>query len=335
MITKKQVAKQAGVSAATVTNVFNNAKPVSQEIRTKVMEAAQELGYFSKKTAEYVLVVNDASNPHNALILEGMTEAAQKYDAFVSMAVLGDKPERLCSQLISRQVNGVYFAIAQHEMNADIRETLENAGVCVASSWDDFVINFDSVTEKAIKYLADLGHERIAYLSGLSLQDPGNVRYNAFCRVMNKLSLPILPELMMDGIFPYETTLTTGYWAMKRLFERGADFTAVIALNDLMAIGAIRAIAEKGLSIPQDISVIGCDDIPIVEYTTPSLTTFRLPARKLGVRTVQNFIQRSRGLPFSSIPINLELVIRQSTGKANPVHPHTNSVFLPSVNERG
>jgi len=194
---------------------------------------------------------------------------------------------------------------------------LEDAGISATFSWNDFVIDFDSITEKMVQHLLDLGHTRIAYLSGISLKEEVNPRYAAFKRAMKKCNLEVDPALVVDGIYPYTTNMTSGYWSMKNILECTHDFTAVIALNDLMAIGAIRAINEANLSIPNDISIVGCDDIAMSEYVTPPLTTLKLPAKELGIRTVYNLMQRSKALDVSKVHINLEMVVRQTTAKAS------------------
>lgn len=323
MANRRDIAEYARVSTATVSNVFNNTKYVSPEIKSRVLEAAKSLNYVEKsyqvrrncQRREIVFVVNDASNPHHGQILEGMDEIAQKKDWVVTMMVIWPDVDEFCKMLVTRHVDAVFFSTFHHEINEKHIEMFRNAGVEVMYSWNNFLIDFDLMILKAVQYLTDLGHRRIAYLSGLPLQDQNNIRFRAYKNALRSSNLEYDPSICVDGIYPYETTVQSGYWAMKTKLESTIDFTAVIALNDLMAIGAMRAINERGLKIPEDISVIGCDDIPMAEYINPPLTTLKIPAKEIGNRTMYDVIQRVEGNKTVPLHLAMELIIRKSTGR--------------------
>ena len=324
MTNRRDIAKHANVSTATVSNVFNNTKYVSPEIRGRVLAAAKELNYsvnsrkgkYTSKTHEVVFVVNDATNPHHGKILEGMNETAQKHGYAVSMMMLGSNVDEFCRILIDRHIDAVFFSTYHHEITGRHLEQLKNGGVLVVRSWENFLIDFDNVLLKTVQHLAALGHRKIAYLSGLSVEDDSNVRYHAYCSAMEACGLEVDRNLVIDGIYPYETTVQSGYWAMKTRLDASLDFTAVIALNDLMAIGAMQAIHEKGLRIPDDISVVGCDDIPIAEFVNPALTTLRLPAKEMGNRTMYDIIQKIEHKETVPLHLVVDLIIRKSVGRA-------------------
>ena len=320
MATKKDVAIAANVSAATVSNVFNKSKNVSPEIRSHVLKVAAKIGYTEQFAREIVLLINDVTNPHYYQIFEGMNEAADRFGYFVSMLQLKGSPLDICQELIKRKVAAVFFAVAIDGSKSTIQKILQNAGIAVAFSWDDFVIDFDTIMNKTIQYLANLGHTKIAYLSGLPLNSSENQRYASFTKGMKQANLEVNQALVVDGIYPYIANMENGYWEMRSILDSASDFTAVIALNDLMAIGAIRAINEAGLSIPNDVSIVGCDNIPLAQYIAPPLTTLHFSAKELGQRTIYNLAQQLDGKTITKIHINLDLVIRSTTAQANTIN---------------
>jgi len=319
MPTTRDVANCANVSTATVSNVLNNTKYVSPEIRDRVMAAAKELQYLSKgteawkKKSEVVFAVYDVCNPHCGMVLDGLNEVAAANSMAVSLMKIWADKEAFCKMLIEQKV----LAVCQYELPESNLETLRNAGIIIESSWHGLVIDFDSIYDKAIKHLADLGHRRIVFLRGLSEKDSSNVRLASFEKAIQRYGLENDPTLIVNGIYPYETTSQSGYWATKARLKQKQDFTAVIALNDLMAIGAMSAIQEKGLSIPGDISVLGCDDIDLSAFVHPSLSTIRLPAGEIGKRTMYNIIQTMYGEKTQSVNLELQLIIRNSIGRAS------------------
>lgn len=328
MANRKDIALKANVSTATVTNVLNNSKYVSPETRRRVMDAARELQYpiekmrqtVMSKTQEIALVVNDTSNPHYSQIMDGMNEIAVQHNYAVSMMKLWSKADDFCDMLIDRHINGAFFSINHGELEQRHIDKLNAAGVHVANA--KCIIDYNGMMDKVIQYLADLGHRRIAYLSGLSIQDPYNTRYTAYLEAVRKAGLPQDASLTIDGVFPYDTTIRSGYWAMRSKLDAPLDFTAVIALNDLLALGAIKAITEKGLRIPEDISVIGCDDIMFSEFCNPPLTTLRIPAKVFGRQAMYDIIQSQLGEVPPPVHLAVELIIRKSSGRAGSL-PNT------------
>lgn len=334
MANRRDIALRAKVSTATVTNVFNNSKYVSPETRKRVLDAARELQYpvekmrqsFASKTKEVMLVVNDTSNPHYSQIMDGMNEIAAQQNYAVSMIKLWPKTDDFCDMLIDRHVSGAFFSINHGELEQWHIDKLNNAGVHVIAA--KCIIDYNSMMDKVIQYLVDLGHKRIAYLSGLSIQDPYNIRYTAYTDAIRKAGLPEDASLTIDGVFPYDTTIQSGYWAMRSKLDNPVDFTAVITLNDLLALGAIKAITEKGLRIPEDISVIGCDDSMFSEFCNPPLTTLRIPAKVIGRQAMYDLIQSQRGEEPPPVHLAIELIIRKSSGRAGAL-PDSSSRIRP------
>lgn len=316
MVSRKDVAIAAGVSQATVTNVFNRVKFVSPEIREKVMQAAAEVGYRDVSTMEFVLLVKDASNPYNGLLLSGMREAAIKYGAEVSMILVDNDADKVIEVLVKRKVAGIFSAISEDAIDQRMRKTLENSGIGFSSSWEDFRIDFQEAIDQMITYLFSMGHSRIAFLSGIPMKEESNIRFTSFCRAIEKKGGTVHKELLVDGVFPYATDMDSGYQAAKKLLLSGAKFTAIFAVNDLMALGASRALQEAGLSVPTDVSIVGCDNIRFGEYATPPLTTLDVSAKEMGRQIIYTLLQKSRGIDVQQIHIVPQLIVRKSTGSA-------------------
>ena len=316
MASRKDVALRAGVSQATVTNVFNRCKFVSPEIRSRVLQAAAEIGYDDVSAQEFVLLVKDADNPYNGMILSGMKEAAAKYGATVSLVLVDNDADKVISDLAKRKVAGVFSAIAEETIDLKLRDTLSNSGISVSFSWEDFYIEFQEAIDQLIAYLFSMGHSRIAYLSGIPMRKESNIRFASFCNAIERLGGTIHYELLIDGTFPYTTDVISGYQAAKKLLATGAKFTAVYAVNDLMALGASRAFREAGLSIPEDISVVGCDNIRFGEFATPPLTTLDVSAVEMGRQIIYMLLQKNNGTDTQKIHIVPQLVVRKSTGVA-------------------
>jgi LacI family transcriptional regulator len=169
----------------------------------------------------------------------------------------------------------------------------------------------------ALNHLKDLHHERIAFMKGNPVSSDSVDRWDAICKVAVELGINIDPELTVQ-IDADDPTPMLGYPFTKQLLAREKPFTAIFAYNDISAIGAIRAILEQGLRVPQDISILGFDDIPGAAFHTPSLTTVRQPLNRMGEVAAQTLLDRIEGKKEypSEIAIEPELVVRESTANA-------------------
>jgi LacI family transcriptional regulator len=169
----------------------------------------------------------------------------------------------------------------------------------------------------ALNHLKDLSHERVAFMKGNPVSSDAKERWEAICEVAAQIGMDIDPELTVQ-IDTDDPTPMLGYPFAKELLVRKKPFTALFAYNDISAIGAIRAMQEQGLRVPQDVSVMGFDDIPGAAFHTPSLTTVRQPLNRMGEVAAQSLLERIEGkkeYPFE-IAIEPELVVRESTAKA-------------------
>jgi len=179
------------------------------------------------------------------------------------------------------------------------------------------VLDHQKAAVLALQHLKDLHHERIAFMKGNPISSDAKDRWDAICQVAGEIGMNIDPELTVQ-IDTDDPTPMLGYPFAKQLLAKRKPFTAIFAYNDISAIGAIRAIQEQGLRVPQDISVLGFDDIPGAAFHMPSLTTVRQPLNRMGEVAAETLLERIEGnreYP-SEIAVEPELVVRESTARA-------------------
>jgi len=201
---------------------------------------------------------------------------------------------------------------------APLLPTIAIAGHKKLKGVTNIILDHERAAVLALSHLKDLSHERVAFMKGNPLSSDANDRWGAICEVAAQLGMKIDPELTVQ-IDTDDPTPMLGYPFAKELLARKKPFTALFAYNDISAIGAIRAIQEQGLRVPQDISVMGFDDIPGAAFHTPSLTTVQQPLNRMGEVAAQVLLERIEGKKEypSDIAIEPELVVRESTAKAS------------------
>jgi LacI family transcriptional regulator len=176
------------------------------------------------------------------------------------------------------------------------------------------VIDHKRAAELALGHLMQLGHRNIAFMKGPKVSSDSEVRWQSICEVANAMGLEMKPELCVEMEFstPFPDM---GYPVIEKLLAQGGHFTALFAFNDVSAIGAIRALRDAGMEVPDDVAVVGFDDIPSAAYNTPSLTTIRQPLRRMGEIAAQTLLERLRkqGAAPREVAVEPELVIREST----------------------
>lgn len=322
MITRKDVAKMAQVSEATVSHVTNQTKYVSPDLARKVRDAVVTLGYrpnivarsLATKTTKHVaIVVSDIKNPYYAEITEGMQEVAEKEGYLVSLIRYSNNPSNdNLTDLAYRYIDGVFLATTRGNTRSVV-ETFHTYGIAVVV---DIIVDYSSSIDVMMRYLSQLGHRKIGFISGLSLKEPSHDRYLEYKKAVKKYSLVQDDKLIVDGVVPYLTTIESGYEAMNKLLKAGSKPTAVFAINDLMAIGAMRAIRNAGFNVPGDISVVGCDDIYLADSVDPALTTIRVPKIEMGRRAMYQLLNQIQKNQHETVRVETEFIIRHSTGIA-------------------
>ena len=186
-------------------------------------------------------------------------------------------------------------------------------------SFDDPFVGTDDLKGgyMATRHLIELGHRRIAFLSGLPLNSPAHHRYQNFLDALQAYGMETDPALLIggDGV----TDEQSGYEAADALLRSGVPFTGVFAVNDLMAIGAMKRFWQAGLRIPEDVSIVGCDGIQSTEYTTPPLSTLQCHAEAIGTTLIYQLLEKmqpDRVFPLPQMPLQAQFIQRQSMGPA-------------------
>jgi LacI family transcriptional regulator len=221
------------------------------------------------------------------------------------------------AQLLSeRGVEGI-ITVDTTVQDAPMLPTVAIAGHKKLKGVTNIVLDHEHAAVLALSHLKDLRHQRIAFMRGNPISSDSKDRWEAIERVATQIGIEIDPELTMQ-IDSDDPTPMLGYPVAKQLLARKKPFTALFAYNDISAIGAIRAFQESGLRVPQDISVMGFDDIPGAAFNNPGLTTVRQPLNRMGEVAAQTLLERIEGRKEYSpdIAIEPELVLRESTAKA-------------------
>lgn len=330
MITRSDVARRAGVSVATVSNFVSKKKFVSPELALKVEKAIKELDYHpnliarslsTKKTYHVGIIVNNIANSYYGEIAQGMSQAARKVGYTVSIFFTGDNPEENVATSIQRNLDGLFIATNGALFTDDqVKSMLANDIVfvnCLTPGVGSIVtFDYGSAIRQMVSTLAQNGHRHIGFLSGMSKNLPNFIRYQSFLRALEEHHLPSLEQHIIDGEAPYRTDQWEGYQAMQKLLAASPRVTAVFCLNDLMAMGALKAIREAGLRVPEDISIIGCDDMFFDEFMQPALSTLRVPKMEMGKQAMLQLIRQMKGGEREDVVLEVEFIARDSIGKA-------------------
>jgi LacI family transcriptional regulator len=226
-----------------------------------------------------------------------------------------DLLDRYAQILLERGVEG-FIAIDMQLREAPSIPTVAVAGHKAFPGVTNIILDHRSAVRAALGHLVDLGHTKIAFMKGARFSSDSEDRWNAIVEVARELKIDLNPDLTVQ-IDINDPTPQLGYPFAKQLLERNVPFTALFAYNDLSALGAIRAFQEAGLRVPNDISVVGFDDIQGAAYNTPSLTTVRQPLIRMGMIAAQTLLERIENKKEEprEIAIEPEFVIRESTAK--------------------
>lgn len=333
MATRNDVAKLAGVSTATVSHVLKNTKYVSDELKERVYAAVEQLNYIpnhaaqmlkTKRTNQITMLVSDISNPYYGEIAAGMEEATQRNKYVLSICSTEGAPDTYITKVIERQTDGAFLAVTDDSFSTIVINKLINQGipVVIAGTYEvehfkdkvsRIVVSYEAAMEQMMNYLHNLGHRNVGYLVGLS-EETHDTRLALFSAYRDMLGFNPDENYLVFGNFPYRTNFESGYDSMKRLLAIPEMVTAVFCTNDLMAFGAIKAIREVGLRIPDDISIVGCDNIFFSECADPPLSTISIPKRDMGRKVVDLLFGAIHKGENATSRVNGEFLIRSTTG---------------------
>jgi LacI family transcriptional regulator len=328
-VTREDVAKRAGVSVAVVSYVVNDGpRPVSPETRAKVIQVIEELGYYPnelarsltrKQTATIGLVIPYLKNPVYAEIAESFERVCTSSGYTVMFGNSGRDPakeQKLAETLRSKQVDGVVILPTQDpQTNLLLFQQANIPTVVLEHDLPDthcIVIDDRQGGRLAMQHLLSLGHHRIALIERETLSPHGRLRGVGCRELLEESNVPLDPTLVITC----KAGQAAGYTAMQQLLALPDPPTAVFTHNDVLAMGAMRAIFDAGLTVPTDISVMGHDNTSNTAYLNPPLTTIKFPVMEMGRRAGQiilELVQQPDSLPAQTITLPVELVVRGST----------------------
>ena len=330
--TLRTIAQLLSLTPATVSAALNNsaaAKSISDRTKKRILAAARELNYCPnyfartlrlKRTYTVGVIAEEIGHAYGAMVLSGIEEYLRKNDFFF-LTVIHRHDQQLvqtyAQMLLTRGVEGFIT------IDASIMEQLPLPTVAVAGH--DHVEGVTNITldhnlgaRLALTHLLGLGHREIAFLEDHPASPDSAARWAAICAAATELGIRIREELTVH-INSTVSTPHLGYSFAKELLSRRQPFTALVACNDLSAIGAIRAFREARVHVPEDVSVIGFDDIPAAAFADPGLTAVRQPLQRMGQIAAKSVIDQIEGLAewAPEITIEPEFVVRGSTGPAH------------------
>ncbi len=340
--TQVDVARLAGVSTATVSYVVNglpNSRvPISADTRQRVLDAVAELGYIpdararalaSGDTKTIGLITLDIHNPHFWETIDGVEQEARAsgYHILLSSTTPDyQHAEDIFKDLSNRRIDGLILMgtfVDQSEEAQNTFDKLLKRRLPIVEISDRFNVNhnvdrvvsdYREATMEVMSHLLSLQHRRIGFIYGVAARELGEDRLQPYQVSLQAAGLLVDEDLVIEcGL-----TIEDGYQATRQLLEQSPRPTALLAINDLLAIGALRAAGDLGLSVPGDLSIAGYDDIPMAKYLMPRLTTASKEAARLGREAAKLLLARLKepGRPRQEITIPSRLIIRESIGPA-------------------
>lgn len=334
-VKREDVAKMAGVSVATVSYVLNGSRRVSPEIEKNVWEAASSLGYAnqSEQTRERGEIVpqpntiyyltEDLFNVYQLEAIDGFRRAALEKDYFVHIFDTRDDSKKYMEHILRYPPEGVYVLTAPNSFTDDDLAKLRDVGVCILADFarNTYIPGVSYIMsdmfngfEQAVRYLYENGHTQIGYVSAFDETCYYDFRLTAFKTAMRKVIGNHLPAVEYGSILCYQTTEESGREIMRDMLKNHPEVTAVICTNDLMAMGAIKEIRKHGLRVPEDISVIGVDDIQASATFNPPLTTIAQDGKSYGNFAFGALYEDIKTGKTGKYIVPMNLVVRQSTG---------------------
>ena len=338
----RMLAEHLELSQTTVSLVLNNspsAKSIPQETRDRVVAAAKQLNYrpnyFARslrqsKSMSVGVLAPDLSEGYFTRVMSGVVQELSAAHYFYFTACHDWNDELLVkypAMLVERAIDG-FLLLNTPSDHIDVPlPVVAISSHSAVKNVTNVVLDHHLAVELALLHLYQLGHRRIAIMRGPQAIPDSEFRWQSIQTVAKEIGLKLDPSLviridaagwsMKDGYHPMAPEI--GYKPMQALLEKTRDFTAIFCFNDIAAIGAVRALKDAGLSVPQDVSVVGFDDIQSAAYATPSLTTVRQPLAEMGKRAAQILLERiaNREVDYpSEVVMAPELVVRESTGPA-------------------
>jgi DNA-binding LacI/PurR family transcriptional regulator len=330
-VTLKELADIVGLTPGTLSVVLNRASLVPQKTKDRIFQAAKDYDYRPHYFARSLranrsftigVIAAELSDGYCAMILNGIAAAVTRQGYFylnTNHLHQKDLLTQNSQMLIQRQVEGIITIDTPIHFDCNL-PIVSIAGHEEIPGVTNVILNHQRAAELGIGHLVELGHHRIAVIKGQDFSSDTKTRWEAIAQAALEKNVPIDENLVvqLEGINP---SPEVGYIAAKKLLAKKRPFTAIFSFNDISAIGAIRALQEAGLRVPEDVSVVGFDNIHIAAYNYPSLTTIGQPLFEMGELATQTLMKRisttenKEDIP-QYVTVEPELIIRASTARA-------------------
>ncbi len=332
-VSLKDLAASLKLSPTTVSLVLNaapTADSIPQATQDRIFEAARHLKYRpnqiarslrARRTHTIGVLIPEMSEGYSTTVLSGVEQKLLEEDYFYFVVSHWHREEIIERHLrffADRCVEGI-LAVDTPQNHQTFLPVVSISGHDQTKGVTNIVLNHEQAGNLAVEHLVKLGHRKIAVIKGQDFSSDTEVRWNAVRAAARRFDVPI-KENLVSQLVGTDPTTEPGYSAGKQILVRNADFTALLAFNDISAFGAIRALREAGQRVPQDVSVIGFDDIYAAEFHFPALTTIRQPLKKMGSLGAEYLLKKIREEIGEESPADVvvepELIIRQSTAQA-------------------
>jgi len=331
MVTIKEIAKKSGVSVGTVSKVLNYNKTVSEINRKKVIKIVKELNYTPNRIARSLskgrtknigFIIPDIANPFFPELVRGASNVLIPEGYYVFLCSSDNNPEKedfYIRDLVSMWIDGIIIAPSDTEnRDTSIFNEIISPFVVVDREIKELkkdlvIINNKKGAYDAVKHLISNGHKKIAILEGPKYTITAQNRYKGWKKAMEEIN-----QFKEDLVFWGSFSIDSGYEMMNEVFSRLGMVDAIFACNDLIALGAIQAIEEKGYKIPDVISIVGFDDIYLSKFLKPSLTTVRQPIYEIGKTAANILLDRingSKDFVPKKIVVEGSLIVRDSVSR--------------------
>ena len=341
--TQVDVARLAGVSRATVSYVLNDQTggrvPISDETRQRVLDAIAQLDYVPDARAQALrsgstktigLIIPDIHNPHFWEVADGVEQEAYAAGYHILLSSIppeNEQAEDIFENVSHRRIDGLIMVPsfiyqskqAQKTLAQLIKRRVPIVGIMADHgekkyNFDRVISDYRDTTAEVMEHLLSQQHKRIGLIYGIAIPELGEDRLIAYKESLRAANLPLDPKLIVQC----GPTIEDSYQATKQLLALAKPPTAVLAINDFLAIGALRAVIDSGLKVPQDISLFGYDNVPLAKYLVPRLSTASKDGENMGRKAVQLLLARMQDpdRPRQEVRLPARLILRESTGPA-------------------
>lgn len=327
-VSLKQLAAHLGLNPATVSVVLNDVpgRTIPQITRDRIKAAAREMNYQpnllarslrNRRTLTIGILVPELGDGYHTRVMSGIGDQLISAGYFYFTAHHRHRKnliEEYTRLLIGRGAQGIIAVdtLLEHSVSVPV---VAVAGHRHVHGITNVVLDHTRAAELVLNHLWSLGHRNIAFMRGQPFSSDSETRWEALVSVAAKLKLRIDPQLVI-GLDRDMSSPELGYPVVEQLLATGKPFTALVAFNDISAIGAIRALQDANLKVPADVSVIGFDDISAAAYTMPRLTTINQPLAEIGRIATQTLLNRihKTATPGDEVTVEPKLIVRESTG---------------------